>query len=412
MKLSAIGLLLTISMLILRSSPAVSSPKNATAAQYASANAAQGANAEAKIAAGEGARLQGNYPQAQRQITLGLSQIQTSKIPSPERLAAAYNYLALLNNSMGQYADSERNARKALSLGRQAKLNENILARHRVVLANALRQQGKYKEAQSNLEEAIATLKSSSSDKELFATATNNLGALYFWMGNYEKAKTILEQGLIQRLALAAGDRQNLDMANSYLDLGCTEFKLGQRAKATEHLSLALAIRRNKLGDEHPETLNAMANLAALLDTSGAEADIQKSLKLLQQAVESGGKKLDAQHPDLIRYQQEYAEALTNQASRLSSKGQQQEALAAIQQAIKLRESTSKTRGHRDISDVITLANAAEIFKRLDKPQESKNMLFKANSLLNGLPKSVQQSTEGRAIRKGYNSSNSNIKDH
>lgn len=442
MNLAATSLLLTISSLTLLSSPAAAKPQHGSTAQHEGTSKHEGTtqhetlttaqglsadekSAEEKIAAGERARRQGNYPQAQSQIKLGLKQIQNSKNPSPERLAAAYNYLALLNNSMGQYADSEQNARRALSLGRQAKLSENILARHRVVLANALRQQGKYPEAQNNLEKAIATLKTSNHDKELFATATNNLGALYFWMGNYQQAITILKRGLALRLAIAAGDKENLDnenldnenldIANSYLDLGCTEFKLGQNAKAKEHLSLALAIRKNKLGDNHPETLNAMANLAALLDASGAAADSQKSLNLLQQVVKSGGKKLDADHPDLIRYQQEYAEALTNQASRLSTKGQQQQALEAIQQAIKLRETTSKTLGHKDVSYAITLANAATILKRLGKPQESKTMLIKAKTVLDGLPKSVQQSPEGKAIRHACNSSNlsqSNIKDH
>jgi tetratricopeptide (TPR) repeat protein len=437
MNLAATSLLLTISSLTLLSSPAAAKPQHGSTAQHEGTSKHEGTtqhetlttaqglsadekSAEEKIAAGERARRQGNYPQAQSQIKLGLKQIQNSKNPSPERLAAAYNYLALLNNSMGQYADSEQNARRALSLGRQAKLSENILARHRVVLANALRQQGKYPEAQNNLEKAIATLKTSNHDKELFATATNNLGALYFWMGNYQQAITILKRGLALRLAIAADDKENLDnenldIANSYLDLGCTEFKLGQNAKAKEHLSLALAIRKNKLGDNHPETLNAMANLAALLDASGAAADSQKSLNLLQQVVKSGGKKLDAHHPDLIRYQQEYAEALTNQASRLSTKGQQQQALEAIQQAIKLRETTSKTLGHKDVSYAITLANAATILKRLGKPQESKTMLIKAKTVLDGLPKSVQQSPEGKAIRHACNSSNlsqSNIKDH
>lgn len=437
MNLAATSLLLTISSLTLLSSPAAAKPQHGSTAQHEGTSKHEGTtqhetlttaqglsadekSAEEKIAAGEQARRQGNYPQAQSQIKLGLKQIQNSKNPAPERLAAAYNYLALLNNSMGKYADSEQNARRALSLGRQAKLSENILARHRVVLANALRQQGKYPEAQNNLEKAIATLKTSNHDKELFATATNNLGALYFWMGNYQQAITILKRGLALRLAIAADDKENLDnenldIANSYLDLGCTEFKLGQNAKAKEHLSLALAIRKNKLGDNHPETLNAMANLAALLDASGAAADSQKSLNLLQQVVKSGGKKLDAHHPDLIRYQQEYAEALTNQASRLSTKGQQQQALEAIQQAIKLRETTSKTLGHKDVSYAITLANAATILKRLGKPQESKTMLIKAKTVLDGLPKSVQQSPEGKAIRHACNSSNlsqSNIKDH
>ena len=258
MKLAATSLLLTISSLSLLSSAAAAKPQHESTVKHESTVQHEGTtqpkgttqhetpatakdtSAEEKIAAGEQARRQGNYPQAQSQIKLGLSQIQNSKNPSPERLAAAYNYLALLNNSMGQYADSEQNARRALSLGRQAKLSETILARHRVVLANALRQQGIYPEAQSNLEKAISTLKTSNHDKELFATATNNLGALYFWMGNYQQAITILRRGLALRLAIAAGDKENLEkenLENENLDIANLSLIHISRALNIRHLA-------------------------------------------------------------------------------------------------------------------------------------------------------------------------------
>jgi len=359
----------------------------------------QNTGAEAQIAAGDQARLAGNYPLALRQINLGLKALENDKA-APDRLAAAYNYLALLNNNMGQYADSEKNARKALSLANRAGLSKNILARHQVVLANALRQQGKFSEAQNILKDVIATIKNSKSDKALFATATNNLGALYFWMGYYHQAIGILNQGLALRLALAAGDKQNLDLANSYLDLGCTEFKLNQLAKAKEHLTVALSILKKKLGDDHPETLNAMANLAALLAASRAEGDSQKALDLLRHTVEAGSKKLDSHHPDLIHYQQEYAETLTNQASWLTMNGQQQQAFDTIQQAIKLRETIFKALGRKDISYALALANAAEILRRLEKPSQCLKMLTQANDVLDGLTAAEQQSVDGKSIRQ------------
>lgn len=411
------GPLIILFCLNMLSSPcALAAPQQATANGRTDLRAgnerAENESAESKIAAGDRARLAGNYPLAQQQIMLGLKQIETSKSPSLERLAAAYNYLALLNNNMGEYRHSENNARKALAFATKAGLDENILSRHRVVLANALRQQGKYPEALSNLEQVTATLKNSTKDKVLFATATNNLGALYFWMGNYQKAQTILERGLALRLALSVGDKRNLDIANSYLDLGCCEFKLGQIAKAREHLSLALTIRKNKLGNEHPETLNAKANLAALLDASGSEADRERALELLQQAVIGGRKKLDAHHPELIRYQQEYAEALTNKGNNLSKAGQQQEALRAFEQAIKLHQTSSKASGQKDISYAITLANTAEILKRLHRLEESQNMLNKANAVIDELPLALQNSPEAKAIRQSWQLSKSSQKRH
>lgn len=361
--------------------------------------ASQDTSAEAQIASGDRARKAGNYPLALRQINLGLKALENSKA-TPDRLAAAYNYLALLNNNMGQYADSEKNARKALSFASRAGLSKNILARHRVVLANALRQQGKFSDAQSILKDVINTLKNSKTDKALLATATNNLGALYLWMGYYHQAIGTLNRGLALRLALAAGDKQNLDLANSYLDLGCTEFKLNQLVKAKEHLTLALSIQKKKLGDDHPETLNAMANLAALLATSRADGDIQKALDLLRHTVEAGSKKLDSRHPDLIHYQKEYAEALTNQASWLTMNGQQQQAFDTIQQAIKLRETISQALGRKDVSHALALANAAEILRRLEKPSQCLQMLTQANDVLDGLTAAEQQSVDGKSIRQ------------
>jgi hypothetical protein len=126
MKLAATSLLLTISSLSLLSSSQLQPNRSMqhegttridSTTQHETPATAQDTSAEEKIADAEQDRRHGNYPQAQRQIKLGLSQIHNSKNPSPERLAAAYNYLALLNNSMGQYADSEQNARRALSLG-------------------------------------------------------------------------------------------------------------------------------------------------------------------------------------------------------------------------------------------------------------------------------------------------------
>ena len=313
---------------------------------------------------------------------------------------------------MGKYADSENNARKALVFSRKAGLGENIISRHKVVLANALRQQGKYPEALKNLEQATVELKNSNTDKQLFATATNNLGALYFWMGNLPKAKLLLEQGLSLRLALNEDKKQNLDIANSYLDLGCCEFKLGQTGKAKEHLLLALKLRKNELGDEHPETLNAKANLAALLDASENSADREQALKLLQEVVTSGSRKLDAKHPELIRYQHEYAEALTNSGNLLSNKGQQEAALKAFKDAIQIEDGISKIRGYKDITYAVTLANAAAVLTRLNRPAESQAMLKKAIAIIDALPLSERNSPDAKAIRRSSKLSKSIRKHH
>lgn len=249
-------------------------------------------------------RLEGLYPDAREWITRGVSAIEKLKPQDKKRLSAAYNYLALLNNSAGEFAESEKNARKAVNFSIEAALGKENEAMHRVVLANALRQQGKYKEALPELETAISILKNGE-QKRLLAAATNNLGALYFWMGDYNRSLTLLQDGLKQRLLICGENHP--DVANSYLDLGCVEFKLGEISTALDHLENAHEIRVSKLGANHPETLSSAANLAVVLLASG---NVDRALQLLQHAVETGKTVLGLKNADLAQYEDDYANAL------------------------------------------------------------------------------------------------------
>lgn len=249
-------------------------------------------------------RLQGSYPEATEWTMRGVTALENQKTADKQRLSAACNYLALLKNSTGEFAESEKNARKALSLSIESGLGKQNEAMHRVVLANALRQQGKFKEALPELETATSVLKTGK-DRRLFAAATNNLGALYFWMGDYQKAMPTIQDGLKQRLELLGENHP--DVANSYLDLGCVEFKLGDLHAALDHLQEAHEIRLSKLGAKHPETLCSAANLAVVLLSTG---DLKRALELLGQTVENGKLVLGVKNPDLAQYEDDYANAL------------------------------------------------------------------------------------------------------
>lgn len=259
---------------------------------------------ESWILLGNVYRLEGLYSEARTWISRGVTALEKHNSSDAQRLSAAYNYLALFNNSAGEFAESEKNARKALSLSMDSGLGKENQAMHRVVLANALRQQGKYREALVELETALPILKTGS-EKRLLATATNNLGALYFWMGDYQKALPILQDGLKQRLEICGENHP--DVANSYLDLGCVEYKLGDLKASLEHLEDAHEIRMSKLGANHPETLSSAANLAVVLLSTG---DSRQALELLKGAVETGKIVLGNKNPDLAQYKDDYANAL------------------------------------------------------------------------------------------------------
>ncbi len=78
-------------------------------------------------------RLEGLYPEAREWTTRGVSAIEKLKPQNKKRLSAAYNYLALLNNSAGEFAESEKNARKAVNFSIEADLGKENEAMHRVV---------------------------------------------------------------------------------------------------------------------------------------------------------------------------------------------------------------------------------------------------------------------------------------
>lgn len=263
---------------------------------------------ESWLLLGDNLRRQGQYTQAASLIARAIKALEKRTPSDPERLAAAFNYLALLDNSAGDYVDSEKNARKALALSREANMPESTAAMHIVVLANALRQQGKYEEARVNLESALPTLKTQSKNKGLIAAATNNLGAIYFWMGNYQKALSTLEDGKRMRLEIYGEDHP--DVANSLLDIGCTEFRLGQTEAAINDLKNALSIRTRKLGLLHPETLSASANLAVTLNSVGMS---KEALPLLAATVSGAKKALGKRHPDLAQYEDDYANVLMSE---------------------------------------------------------------------------------------------------
>ena len=64
--------------------------------------------------------------------------------------------------------------------------------------------------------------------------------------------------------------------ASVRLSLGKTYRSLGEYALAEPHLRRAVELRKNGLGDEHPDTLNAMYELGALYDDQGRYEEAQE----------------------------------------------------------------------------------------------------------------------------------------
>ena len=63
------------------------------------------------------------------------------------------------------------------------------------------------------------------------------------------------------------------DTLSSMNNLACALRKAGQYAEAIEMHRTVLSVRRRVLGEEHPNTLGSMNNLAFALDDAGQHAE-------------------------------------------------------------------------------------------------------------------------------------------
>jgi len=122
-------------------------------------------------------------------------------------------------------------------------------------------------------EEALAQLKQALNDrKELMgrkhlstAECLNNLGALYFGNGNYQKAVEYYEQALGLLVEAAGGQKEGAYIALTLYNIGTCRLSLGQAQAAVGSLRQALQVAKQALGDDHRQVELIQATLEQAL---------------------------------------------------------------------------------------------------------------------------------------------------
>ncbi|MBK9774342.1 MAG: tetratricopeptide repeat protein [Candidatus Obscuribacter sp.] len=206
--------------------------------------------------------------------------------------------------------------------------DDPVVASASIALADNLRQQGKYKEALPILVSAQGSL-TKCKDKRYAhsaATATNNLGAIYFWLGDYAKAEPLIESAYQMRRSVVSGNSD--EIANSLGDLAAIYHKTGRYDKAESALHEALAIRQKSVGGAHRETALLLGNLGNLYAAQGKN---DEAVKYYNQAIEVLKKAGLSQHPE----SGEYLEGL---GLTLAKERQFDEALKLLRQSLVIRK--------------------------------------------------------------------------
>ena len=206
--------------------------------------------------------------------------------PKHTHTAASMNNLALLYQSMGDYARAERLFNRALAIKEKAVGPEHpATAISLVSLARLYQGMGDYARAEPLYIRTVAIFeKALGPNHPHTAISLNNLGMFYYSLRDYARAEPLYKRALaINEKALGA---DNLEAALNLNNLAELYKSMGDYARAEPLCKRALAIYEKTLGPEHPHTAMSMSNLAALYTLMGdytrAERMFKKALAIYE----------------------------------------------------------------------------------------------------------------------------------
>lgn len=184
----------------------------------------------------------------------------------------------------------------------------------------------------------------------------NNLGILYTATGEYDEARTTLEQAL--RRATDAFGEDHPEVSTSLLNLATVEYETGHYERARELLERAVRIRERALGPDHLEVSIALANLATILSETGHADEAREVLERVLAVQEAN---LGPDHPRV-------SQVLNNLAISYSRSGDLDRAMELHERALSIRE---RRLGPDHPQVATSLDNLAQIHSKRGEPHEA-----------------------------------------
>lgn len=185
--------------------------------------------------------------------------------PESPDLANTLNLLASIHVELGEYPDAVAAATHAASIcaGWDCHFDGDDVARIAMqawtALGTAYRFQARYALAEAELKRALETsIRQFGGEHPESRMARNNLGVLYKYTGQFDRAETLY------RAALQGAE--GTELATLYHNLGGLEHARGRFAEGESWARKAWVLRKSLLGPEEPATLADEAALAGVLD--------------------------------------------------------------------------------------------------------------------------------------------------
>jgi len=203
---------------------------------------------------------------------------------------------------------------------------------------------------------------------ELEASLCNVIGRTYTSLGEFDAADSHLKRAL--KLRLAAHGPEHADVAESKNNLGQLLFRQAKYDLAqTEHRE-ALAMRRKLKGDGSAEVVASLSNLAATVAAVADDKGLDEAATLLTEAVATGKTVLGAQHPDTIN-------AMASLAAVKWRQGKADEAEQSFRTILALqRQSSGASVPTREMA--WTMNNLAELLRNKGAIGEAESLMRSA----------------------------------
>ncbi|MEZ4985323.1 MAG: tetratricopeptide repeat protein [Saprospiraceae bacterium] len=226
---------------------------------------------------------------------------------------------------------------------------------------------GDYTRARDLLEAALASdLKNFGADHPNVAVTQSNLGIVYRNMGDYARARELLEAALASALKNLGADHPTVAMRQS--NLANVYQDLGDYARARELLEAALASDLKNFGADHPNVAVSQSNLAIVYKNLG---DYTRARDLLEAALASDLKNFGADHPNVAVSQSNLANVYQNLGDYARARDLLEAALA----------SDLKNFGADHPTVAVTQINLGAVLLKEGKRQEARQLFETAYQL-------------------------------
>jgi len=231
-------------------------------------------------------------------------------------------------------------------------------------LAIVLRNLGEYKKAKKLLEKAIVSdEKNLGKDHPSTVRSYSNLAAVLQNLSEYKEAKKLLEKVIALNEKNFGKDHPSTMV--SYSNLATVLHDLGEYKKAKKLFKKVTVSDEKNFGTNHPSTAICYSNLALVLKDLG---EYTEAKKLLEKAIVSNEKNFGKDHPStVIRY--------SNLALVLQDLGEYTEAKKLFEKVI---VSNEKNLGKDHPSTAISYSNLSTVLRDLGEYNEAKELLEKA----------------------------------